>query len=59
MQEAAEMAKKKLISQRLKVVQVPSLVNRGAKMVKARMVAVGNRTFRRAVPLRTALITYM
>lgn len=53
--EAAKRAKKKPMIQRSKRVHWPSLVRRGAKMVKARMVAAGKRTLRRAVPLRIAL----
>ena len=57
-QEDAERTTKVPINQRFKAVQTPSLVRRGAKMVKARMVAVGNSTFRRAVPLSIELMTY-
>ena len=56
--ETAERTMKKPISHRFKVVHTPSSVRRGAKMVKARMVAVGKRTLRRAVPFRMALMIY-
>jgi hypothetical protein len=39
-QEAAERAHKTLINRRFKVVHMPSVVGRGAKMVEARIVAV-------------------
>ncbi|KAF4363024.1 hypothetical protein G4B88_031558, partial [Cannabis sativa] len=56
--EAAHRATNDPISQRFKESQTPSFVNKGANMVKARMVAVGNKMLRRAVPLRIALETY-
>ena len=55
-QEAPRKIRKEPISQRLREVHWPSLVRRGAKMVKARMVAVGKRTLSLAVPLRIALM---
>ncbi|OMO53280.1 hypothetical protein COLO4_36791 [Corchorus olitorius] len=41
----------------LRELHLPSFVRRGAKMVKARMVAVGNRTLSLAVPLKIAFMT--
>lgn len=58
-QDAERRKMKEPISRLLRAVQAPSLVSRGAKMEKARMVAVGNRTLSLAVPLSIALITYM
>ncbi|KAL3532897.1 hypothetical protein ACH5RR_006418 [Cinchona calisaya] len=49
--DAADRAKKKRMSHFSKFSHLPSFVRRGAKMVNARMVAVGNKTLRRAVPL--------
>lgn len=55
MQEMEETAMKTAINQWLKLVQWPSLVRMGVKMVKERMVAVGRRMLSRAVPLRIML----
>lgn len=57
-QEEDEIAMNIPMSHRFSVLHLPSLVRRGVKMVKARIVAVGKRTLRRAVPLKTVLSTY-
>ncbi|KAL3528258.1 hypothetical protein ACH5RR_012914 [Cinchona calisaya] len=49
--DAADRAKKKRMSHFSKFSHLPSFVRRGAKMVNARMVELGNKTLRRAVPL--------
>lgn len=55
--EAADRAKKAPISHWLRLSHLPSLVRMGAKMVKARIVAVGSRMLSLAVPLRIMLRT--
>ncbi|KNA12896.1 hypothetical protein SOVF_121330 [Spinacia oleracea] len=59
MQETEQSAQKLPINHLSKLLQLPSFVRRGAKMVKAKMVKLGRRTLSLAVPLRMALRIYM
>ena len=59
MQEAAQSEMKTIVSHLFMVLQWPSFVNRGAKIVKPRMVAVGRSILSRAVPLRTKFRMYI